>query len=124
MQSKKTLIVVGIIIAIVAVVGFFFWLNKKRLARLTAEAPAEVLSVTLERNRTTRNSNGRRKNRTDTETDIRYRFAVEGKPIAASTSKSGDVTGTYKVGMQAKACYNPSNPAESEVFAPDHKCGQ
>jgi hypothetical protein len=122
-RSKKVL-VVGIIIAVLAIASLFFWLNKRRLARLTAEAPAEVLGVNLERNRrTTRNSNGRRRSGTDTETDISYRFTAGGKLITASTSKEGDVTGTYKTGAPAKVCYNPSNPEESEVFTPEHKCG-
>lgn len=125
MQSKKVLIVLGIIITVVAIAGLVLWLDRRRLGRLTAEAPAQVLSVTLERNRrTTRNANRRRRSRTDTETDISYRFAAGGRSITGSTSKEGDETGTYRAGMQAKACYNPSNPEESEVFTPDHKCGR
>lgn len=99
------------------------------LARLTAEAPAQITAVSLDRGRrttttTTGNRNRRRKRTGDTETDIRYRFTVNGRPYDGATEKDGDQTSTYKTGMAAKVCYNPSDPEESEVFPSSHTCGR
>jgi hypothetical protein len=98
------------------------------LSRLTVEAPAQITSVSLDRGRgttTTGNRNRRRRKRTgDAETDIRYRFTVNGRPYDGATEKDGDQTSTYKTGMPAKVCYNPSDPEESEVFSSTHKCVQ
>jgi hypothetical protein len=98
------------------------------LARLTAEAPARVITVSLDRGRrtTTTNRNRRRTRRTseNTETDIRYQYTVGGRTFDATVEKDGDQTSTFKVGMSAKACYNPSNPEESELFPPGHPCGK
>jgi hypothetical protein len=98
------------------------------LGRLTAEAPAQVVTVSLDRGRrtTTTNRNRRRTRRTNenTETDIRYQYAVNGRTYDATAEKDGDQTSTFKVGMTAKVCYNPSNPEESEVFPSNYTCGK
>jgi len=98
------------------------------LARLTAEAPARVTTVSLDRGRRTRtgNRNRRHTRRTseNTETDISYQYSVNGKTFDGTTEKDGDQTSTFKVGVAAKVCYNPSNPEESEVFPRGHACGK
>jgi len=103
--------------------------DKQRLAGMTAEAPAEVLSVDVisdksNTKRRIRNNSNRRRTRTTHETVVDYRFAASGGMIEATTEKSGDVHQNFKVGMAAKACYNPSQPDESEVFPANHQCGK
>jgi len=97
--------------------------------RLTAEAPAEITSVVLDRDRkiTRRRSgsNNRRRTKTKTtyETDIEYRYTVNGKAYDGVSEKDGDVTGSFRTGSSAKVCYNPSQPNESDVFENNHRCG-
>jgi hypothetical protein len=97
--------------------------------RLTAEAPAEITSVVLDRDRkTTRRrsgSNNRRRTTTKTtyETDISYRYIVNGQVYNGETEKDGDMTGTYRNGSRVKVCYNPAQPDESDVFETGHRCG-
>ena len=97
--------------------------------RLTAEAPAEITSVVLDRDRkTTRRrsgSNNRRRTTTKTtyETDSTYRYTVNGQVFNGETEKDGDVTGTFRTGSRVKVCYNPAQPDESDVFETSHRCG-
>src|SRR3712207_2724270 len=129
MASKRTLVGIGITVAIVlfcgVVVALLVRQNRQRRARLTAEAPAEILNVDVVTDTTRRASsaNRRRSGRTTHETVIDYRFDAGGRTVRGTTDKSGDVHKDYKVGGPAKACYNPSNPEESEVFTADHECG-
>ncbi len=97
--------------------------------RLTAEAPAEITSVVLDRDRkTTRKrsgSNNRRRTTTKTsyETDITYRYTVNGQVYNGESEKDGDVTGRFRAGSPVKVCYNPAQPDESDVFESGHRCG-
>lgn len=97
--------------------------------RLTAEAPAEITSVVLDRdrkiNRRRSSASNRRRKTTKTtyETDISYRYTVNGKVYDGETEKDGDVTGSFRVGASVKACYNPAQPDESDVFEGSHRCG-
>jgi hypothetical protein len=97
--------------------------------RLTAEASAEITSVVLDRDRkTTRRrsgSNNRRKTKTTTtyETDISYRYTVNGRVYEGESEKDGDVTGSFRAGSSVKVCYNPAQPDESDVFENNHRCG-
>ena len=97
--------------------------------RLTAEAPAEITSVVLDRDRkTTRRrsgSNNRRRTKTTTtyETDIEYRYTVNGKVYDGVSEKDGDLTGSFRSGASVKVCYNPAQPEESDVFENNHRCG-
>jgi hypothetical protein len=96
---------------------------------LTAEAPAEITSVFLDRDwKTSRRrsgSNNRRRTKTTTtyETDIAYRYTVNGKVYEGETEKDGDLTGNFRTGSTAKVCYNPSKPDESDVFENSYRCG-
>lgn len=119
-MSKRAIVVAVVIAGVLVLAGVFYWLNRRRLARLTAEAPAHVTSVYVERNRR-RTGNSRR---TDTETKVSYRYTVGGRTLQGSYSKDGDQSAAFRAGVPAKVCYNPSKPEESEVFTPDHVCGR
>jgi hypothetical protein len=97
--------------------------------RLTAEAEGEITSVVLDRERkTTRRRSGssnRRRTTTKTtyETDISYRYNVNGQTYNGETEKDGDVTGSFRSGSRVQVCYNPAQPDESDVFENGHRCG-
>jgi hypothetical protein len=97
--------------------------------RLSAEAEGELTSVALDRERkTTRRrsgSNNRRRTTTKTtyETDISYRYTVNGQIYNGETEKDGDVTASFRTGARVKVCYNPAQPDESDVFESGHRCG-
>jgi hypothetical protein len=114
--SKRTILIAGTVAAVLLVAAVSFWFTRKRVARLTAKAPASVTSVSLDR--------GSRKKRFDTDTRVSYRYVVGGRTLDGAFTKNGDQRSTFKAGMSAKACYNPSKPEESEVFKPDHRCGR
>jgi hypothetical protein len=48
---------------------------------------------------------------------------VGGKSYTGYSEKDGDVQRDFQVGGQAKVCYNPANPEESDVFPASSKCG-
>jgi hypothetical protein len=119
-MSRHKAIIAAAVAAVLLLAVVFYWLHKRRLARLTAEAPAQVTSVYVERNRR-RSGNSRR---TETETKITYRYAVGGRTLEGSSTKDGDQSAALRAGARTKVCYNPSAPDESEVFTPDHVCGR
>ena len=112
----KGILGAGIVAAVLLIAGVFFLLERRRLARMTAEAPAEVTGVSVERRR--------RRMRNETRTFVSYRFNVGGQWIQDSSDKGGDQRATYRPGAPLKVCYNPSKPEESEIFTPDHQCGK
>ncbi len=114
-RVRKIIVAVVIVVAgSVAIVAF--WAEKRRLGRLTAEAPAQVTNVTVE--------SRRKRMRTETRTRVSYSFNAGGRTIQDWGEKNGDQRATYSPGAPLKVCYNPSDPDESEIFTPDHKCGQ
>jgi hypothetical protein len=99
-------------------------------SNLTAEAPAEItrVRVVLDRDTKTKKkktSSNRTKKTTKTtyETEIDYRYTVGGRTYEGYTEKDGDVQRDFAVGTQAKVCYNPQNPSESDVFPIGYRCG-
>jgi hypothetical protein len=97
-------------------------------SRLTAETPADVTRVVLDRDTKTsrrKTSSNKTKKRTTTsvETEIEYRYVVSGRTYEGYAEKDGDVQRDFQPRARAVVCYNPSNPEESDVFAPGHKCG-
>jgi hypothetical protein len=100
---------------------FFSWQRHQRLARLTAEAPAQVLEVNVTSNNRNRNRNGSSR---DYSTRITYRFQANGRTIETEWTKSDDVSDEYAVGRRAKVCYDPDNPDHNEVFTLSYRCGQ
>lgn len=119
LASRRAPIV--LVILMVAVVGLLFgysyWEGREKPRRLSGQAPAVITSVYVN---TTRTSRGRTRHTTH----VIYTYEVNGRVISGKSVKSGDLRDTYQARMPAKACYDPSNPEESEVFLADVKCGQ
>ena len=95
---------------------------------LTAQAPAEITRVVLDRDTKTKKkktSSNKTKTTTSTsyETEIDYRYTVNGQSYEGYSEKDGDMQRDYAVGRQAIVCYNPQNPSESDVFPAGQRCG-
>lgn len=117
--------IAAVVMIVLVVLGigasiFFGWQRHQHLAKLTAEAPAQVLEVkvtTLKRNYNTNAP-------PDYSTRITYKFDANGRTIETEWTKSGDVSDEYEVGKRAKVCYDPSNPNDNEIFTLSYRCGQ
>ncbi|HEY9402172.1 MAG TPA: DUF3592 domain-containing protein [Pyrinomonadaceae bacterium] len=121
-MSRVLKLVFGVVIVvlILSIAGFFYVRRRNQLAKLTAEAPAQVVSVSVDSDRT------RSANRTQTKykTLVVYDYTVGGATLHGQTSKSGDVKSSYENSQQVKVCYEPAHPENSEIFTADHKCGR
>jgi hypothetical protein len=117
-SKRAPAVLIIIIVAVVSLLfGYSFWEERQKLKQLSAEAPAVITSVYV-------NSTRGRRGGTSHRTHLTYSYVVNGKTMSGKTIKAGDVRTTYQVRMPATACYDPSNPAQAEVFPPDYKCGQ
>jgi hypothetical protein len=96
-------------------------------SNLTSESTAEITRVALDRDTKTsrkkNSSNKKKKRTTSVETEIDYRYTVNGRTYEGYTEKDGDVQRDFQPNSKAVVCYNPSNPEESDVFTAGHKCG-
>lgn len=116
---KKLLSLIFIFALIIGVAAFFYVRRRNQLAKLTAEAPAQVVSVSLDTDRTRSNN----RTRTRYTTRVSYRYTVNGRPLTGQTNKSGDVQSSYQNDRPVKVCYEPAHPENSEIFTADYKCG-
>jgi hypothetical protein len=95
---------------------------------LTAETTGQITRVVLDRDQKTtrrKTSSNRNKKRTTTtyDTEIDYRYTVDGKSYEGFSEKDGDVQRDYQAGAQLVVCYNPKDPSESDIFTAGQKCG-
>lgn len=113
---------------IFTIAAILFVCNFGCSSKLTSQSTAEVTRVVLDRDTKTsrrKTSSNRTKRRTTTsvETEIDYRYALNGKTYEGYSEKDGDVQRDFQQGSQVVVCYNPSKPEESDVFAAGYKCG-
>jgi hypothetical protein len=111
--SKRARLIL-VLVVLAAALGFALWgagRDGDRMGRLTAQAPAEVTAVEVNRG-----GKGR-----DT-TSIRYRYAVGGQPLEGRASKYGDWSGRAAAGSRGVVCYDPAKPEESEWFPVGQTC--
>jgi hypothetical protein len=97
-------------------------------SNLTVQSTAEITRTVLDRDtktsrRKTSSNKKKKKTTTTVETEIDYRYTVNGKSYEGYTEKDGDVQRDFGQGTQVVVCYNPSKPEESDVFTAGHKCG-
>ncbi|HEV2707200.1 MAG TPA: DUF3592 domain-containing protein [Pyrinomonadaceae bacterium] len=120
MSGLRKAVFVGVVVALLLAVAVFFYVRRRnQLTRLTAEAPAQVLSVSVDTDRSRTNNRAR----TRYKTSIAYRYTVDGQTLNGQTSKSGDVKSSYQNSEAVKVCYEPGHPENSEIFTADYKCG-
>jgi hypothetical protein len=96
---------------------------------LTSETAGEVTRVVLDRDQKTtkrKTSSNKTKKRTTTtyDTEIDYRYTVDGKSYEGFSEKDGDVQRDFQAGQQFVVCYNPKDPNESDIFRAGEKCGK
>jgi hypothetical protein len=96
---------------------------------LTAQTTGDVTRVVLDRDQKTtrrKTSSNRNKKRTTTtyDTEIDYRYTVDGKSYEGFSEKDGDVQRDYQAGAQLVVCYNPKDPSESDIFTAGQTCGK
>ena len=113
---------------VIAAAAVLLVINFGCSSKLTAESTAEITRVALDRDtktsrRKTSSNKTKRKTTTTVETEIDYRYAVNGKTYEGYAEKDGDVQRDFQNGVRVVVCYNPSKPEESDVFASGHKCG-
>jgi ABC-type glycerol-3-phosphate transport system substrate-binding protein len=97
-------------------------------SNLTAETTGQVTRVALDRDtktvkRKTSSNKTKKTTKTSVETEVDYRYTVNGKTFEGYSEKDGDVQRDFPGGAPVTVCYNPSNPEESDVFAAGTKCG-
>lgn len=109
---KRIAIAAAVIIGLIVAGMVLMRREEARVATLTAEAPAEVTAVSV---RTDQDSS------TDT-TVVDYRFTAAGEVMTAQSTKQGNLRDDFAKGSTVKACYDPAQPTESEVFPAGHAC--
>ena len=118
-------VIMVVMLVVVIGAGIFFSIQRhQRLAKLTADAPAQVLEVKVTSNDRNRNSNFNSSSSRTYSTRITYRFEANGRSIETECTKSGDVSDEFEVGRRAKVCYDPTNPDDNEIFPLNYPCGQ
>ncbi len=115
--------------SILAITAILFVGNLGCSSKLTAQSTAEVTRTAIDRDtktskRKTSSNKKKKKTTTSVETEIDYRYVVNGKTYEGYTEKDGDMQRDFQTGSQVAVCYNPSNPEESDVFAAGYKCGE
>ena len=123
-ETKRDLIAISLTTITIAVIGmasyFAYRSDERRRTRLTAEVPAEIVEVYVNRSR---NNEEARPGRIES-MRISYRYVLDGEIFARTTTVSSMAGKEFKVGGPAKVCYNPANPNEAELFQVNHKCGE
>ena len=112
---------------IILTAAFALAFNSACSSDLTAETTAEVTRVAINRDtKTSKRKSGsnkkKKKTTTSIETEIDYRYTVNGKTYEGYSEKDGDVQRDFQQGAQVVVCYDPANPEESDVFAAGYKC--
>jgi hypothetical protein len=109
---KRIAIVAAVIVALMVVGLVIKQDEEERIATLTAGATAEVTAVSV---RTDQDSS------VDT-TVVDYRFVASGETVTGQSTKQGSLRDQFAKGSRVKACYDPADPAQSEVFPAGHAC--
>jgi hypothetical protein len=102
----KTLLIFAIVVAITAV-GLY--LAHQRAQRLTNETDAVVSRVEVRQ--LAPRDNGR------FETDVFYRFTVNGQTFEARSTKLGRRDSAFPIGTPGRVRYNPDRPSEADVIS-------
>src|SRR5918998_3809263 len=99
----------AVVLIAVAFAVFTYVRRRDQLARLTAEAPAQVVSVSVTNDRARGNDRSRER------TLVSYTYAAGGQPFNGRSTKVGDVSGRYRIPAPVKVCYDPKDPSASEI---------
>lgn len=117
LTAGKVALVAVVVLVAVALAVLVYVRRRDQLARLTAEAPAKVVSVSVNNDRARGNDRSRER------TVISYTYAVGGQDLNGRSTKGGDVSGRYRIPAPVKVCYDPKDPYNSEIFEAEYRCG-
>lgn len=109
---KPWLKVVLILAAVGAAIAAMIVYESGRRAKMTAEAEATVTKVTFVKDVESSSLD---------ETQIRFTFDAKGSQVESTDSIPGDHTEEYNLGQKIRICYNPDEPAATDIS--DGKCG-
>jgi hypothetical protein len=115
MAGRKTLGIVALVVAVVAIAAGVLWLDNWSRRRNTAEAPAEILRVRRVVEHRNSSSNRGPENR------IHYRYALGGRSIEDWIDKPASES--WAVGRPVKVCYDPTNPRRHRLEQASYRCG-
>lgn len=134
MKSKKTILILFLLLVAVLIGGLLTISARRRAARAArfeTETQGIVTEinfndyrtgrVTRERIDTVVNEKAGKRRRT---THIKYRYTVDGREIENQTFERGDQREDYQIGSRVKVCYDPRNPHESVLAEQDARCGE
>lgn len=119
-MRTKTILFITILVIAAASIGC--------RSNLTAQTTGQITRVAIDRDTktTTRKTSSNKKKKTtktSIETEIDYRYTVNGKTYDGYSEKDGDVQRDFQNDAQVTVCYDPANPEESDVYASGSKCG-
>lgn len=104
-----------LIFAMIGVVfAALFWMDERRKATMTAEASGTVTGVVLEADDESSSLD---------QTQVSYRFDAAGTPAEGRTGFPGDKVEEWPAGRTVRICYNPEDPAASEIRDAGTPCG-
>lgn len=110
----------GLIVGMMGFVGGLMfltaWSSNRQVSFETAEAPAELISSEY--------VSGSRK--MDKHYRIKYRYTVNGQIYEGSINPRADskyAETLLREKAKLKACYNPANPNESNIWQSEFQCG-
>jgi len=105
---------VGVVIMVILIIVAIF--NSRSAARNAKRASEAVATVT-----DTRAIFSSYNNRS---LSVKYKYTVDGQRYQGETLKGTNSSwSAFIVGKTAKACYNPTDPADSAVWPMDYTCG-
>ena len=121
-NGRRDVVLFVLLLVTLMIIGtasfFAFHLDEQRRKRLTAEVPATIIDVYVIRDR----NNEMARPGSVNSVRLTYRYVLNGETFTrtAVMNRAGI---EFKVGSQAKACYNPNKPEEVELLQMNHQCG-
>ena len=111
-----------VFIGFVILIAFYsFILKESDEQKLLNEAKAEIVKVEPKISRESDGMSVSDKIQTFT---VTYRYEMNGQKIEGKEDLSRNAYKIFKVGENAKVCYNPQNPSEIKLFLNSHICGK
>lgn len=109
-------------IGFVILIAFYsFILKESDEQKLLNEAKAEIVKVEPKISRESDGMSVSDKIQTFT---VTYRYELNEQKIERNEDLSRNAYKIFKVGENAKVCYNPQNPSEIKLFLNSHICGK
>lgn len=106
---------------VISIAFYSFILKETSEQKLLSEARAEIVKVEPKISRESDGMSVSDKIQTFT---VTYRYEMNGQKIERNEDLSRNAYKIFKVGENAKVCYNPQNPSETKLFLNSHICGK